>query len=256
MNSRRDMLELVCELSDEEVLARARAHATCMEELTYLASAKAAFDHAHKLQVKEQQGMADRMTECVRTGKEKKLVACITHFHVPNVGMKTTVRLDVPGEIVKEEAMSSFELQENLFEEKSADAAPDELYGDAVRLVFEFGKASASVLQRRLRIGYGRASGLLDAMERAGLIGAADGSKPRRIIGELKTVKIEDAVRPVTSAPVSVGSVEAVDEAAEAVEVSAPKTMACVNGQCGLCDSATCGCYCHVPEEGDEWSSE
>ena len=47
-----------------------------------------------------------------------------------------------------------------------SDAGDDELYDDAVKIVLEMGKASTSVLQRRLRIGYGRAASLLDAMER------------------------------------------------------------------------------------------
>jgi S-DNA-T family DNA segregation ATPase FtsK/SpoIIIE len=58
----------------------------------------------------------------------------------------------------------------------------DALFDDAVRLVFEFGKASTSLLQRRLRIGYGRAAHLIDMMERDGLVGPADGSKPREIL--------------------------------------------------------------------------
>jgi S-DNA-T family DNA segregation ATPase FtsK/SpoIIIE len=58
----------------------------------------------------------------------------------------------------------------------------DELYEDARRIVFEMGKASTSVLQRRLRIGYGRAAALLDAMERDGLIGPPDGTKPRELL--------------------------------------------------------------------------
>jgi DNA segregation ATPase FtsK/SpoIIIE, S-DNA-T family len=62
------------------------------------------------------------------------------------------------------------------------DGAGDELFDDAVRLVFEFGKASTSLLQRRLRIGYGRAAHLIDMMERDGLVGPADGSKPREIL--------------------------------------------------------------------------
>ena len=47
---------------------------------------------------------------------------------------------------------------------------------------FEFGKASTSLLQRRLRIGYGRAAHLIDLMERDGLVGPADGSRPREIL--------------------------------------------------------------------------
>ena len=58
----------------------------------------------------------------------------------------------------------------------------DELFDDAVRLVFEFGKASTSLLQRRLRIGYGRAAHLIDMMERDGLVGQAEGSKPRELL--------------------------------------------------------------------------
>jgi S-DNA-T family DNA segregation ATPase FtsK/SpoIIIE len=66
----------------------------------------------------------------------------------------------------------------------NADGADDndELFDDAVRLVFEFGKASTSLLQRRLRIGYGRAAHLIDMMERDGLVGPADGSKPRELL--------------------------------------------------------------------------
>ena len=60
--------------------------------------------------------------------------------------------------------------------------ANDELFDDAVRLVFEFGKASTSLLQRRLRIGYGRAAHLIDMMHRDGLVGPADGSKPRELL--------------------------------------------------------------------------
>lgn len=58
----------------------------------------------------------------------------------------------------------------------------DPMYNDAVRLVFEFGKASTSLLQRRLRIGYGRAAHLIDMMYNDGLVGPADGSKPRELL--------------------------------------------------------------------------
>jgi S-DNA-T family DNA segregation ATPase FtsK/SpoIIIE len=58
----------------------------------------------------------------------------------------------------------------------------DPLFNDAVRLVFEFGKASTSLLQRRLRIGYGRAAHLIDLMEHDGIVGPADGPKPREIL--------------------------------------------------------------------------
>jgi DNA segregation ATPase FtsK/SpoIIIE, S-DNA-T family len=62
------------------------------------------------------------------------------------------------------------------------EATNDPAYEDAVRLVVEFGKASTSLLQRRLRIGYGRAAHLIDLMERDGIVGAADGPKPRELL--------------------------------------------------------------------------
>ena len=63
-----------------------------------------------------------------------------------------------------------------------SDAEDDPMYGDAVKLVVEFGKASTSLLQRRLRIGYGRAAHLIDLMEQDGIVGAADGPKPREVL--------------------------------------------------------------------------
>ncbi len=59
----------------------------------------------------------------------------------------------------------------------------DELFDQALRICVEMKRASTSVIQRRLRIGYGRACAILDAMERDGLIGAADGARPRPVLG-------------------------------------------------------------------------
>ncbi len=76
----------------------------------------------------------------------------------------------------KEERQNSFEGGDGSEDEN------DPMFDDAVRLVFEFGKASTSLLQRRLRIGYGRAAHLIDLMERDGLVGPADGSRPRELL--------------------------------------------------------------------------
>jgi S-DNA-T family DNA segregation ATPase FtsK/SpoIIIE len=56
------------------------------------------------------------------------------------------------------------------------------MFRDAVRVVIENKKASTSLLQRRLRIGYGRAARLIEEMEEQGIIGAADGSRPREVL--------------------------------------------------------------------------
>ena len=72
----------------------------------------------------------------------------------------------------------------------------DEMFEDAVRLVLEFGKASTSLLQRRLRIGYGRAAHLIDLMERDGIVGAPDGPKPREILKRPDWLKeVEETLR-------------------------------------------------------------
>ncbi len=72
----------------------------------------------------------------------------------------------------------------------------DPLFNDAVRLVIEFGKASTSLLQRRLRIGYGRAAHLIDLMERDGIVGAADGPKPREVLKRPEWIsEIEESMR-------------------------------------------------------------
>jgi len=58
----------------------------------------------------------------------------------------------------------------------------DEVYDADVRIVVESGKASTSLLQRRLRLGYGRAARLLDLMQKDGIISSPDGSKPREVL--------------------------------------------------------------------------
>jgi len=60
----------------------------------------------------------------------------------------------------------------------------DELYEEAEETIMRAGKASASLLQRRLRVGYARAARLLDILEANGVIGPADGSKPREVLIE------------------------------------------------------------------------
>lgn len=58
----------------------------------------------------------------------------------------------------------------------------DDMYKDAVRVVIDSGKASASLLQRRLRVGYARAARLIENMEDQGIIGPADGARPREVL--------------------------------------------------------------------------
>ena len=71
----------------------------------------------------------------------------------------------------------------------------DPMYEEALRVVLEMGKASTSTLQRRLRLGYGRAARILDMMHRDGIIGPPDGSKPREVLKRPEWVReTEDSV--------------------------------------------------------------
>jgi len=65
-------------------------------------------------------------------------------------------------------------------EEEAAEL--DSVYEDAVRIVVESGKASTSLLQRRLRLGYGRAARLIDMMAKDGIVGSPDGARPREVL--------------------------------------------------------------------------
>ncbi len=70
--------------------------------------------------------------------------------------------------------------------EWDADGEKDSRYEEALKLVLSTGQASASYLQRRLKLGYARASRIIDQMEHEGILGPADGSKPREILVDPK----------------------------------------------------------------------
>lgn len=75
-------------------------------------------------------------------------------------------------------------------------SSDDPLYEEAKELVIQAGKASASYLQRRLQIGYARAARLLDILEGEGIIGPADGAKPRKILVSKESDIIEEPEAP------------------------------------------------------------
>ncbi|HEY2469702.1 MAG TPA: DNA translocase FtsK [Terracidiphilus sp.] len=113
----------------------------------------------------------------------------LLRLHAPYVSEKETAAVVAfwkgqgQAEYVEGFLESPKEERQNSLEGTSGDADDnDPMFDDAVRLVFEFGKASTSLLQRRLRIGYGRAAHLIDLMERDGLVGQADGSRPRELL--------------------------------------------------------------------------
>ena len=82
----------------------------------------------------------------------------------------------------QEEQQRILEQMDSVFNSYGDDEEEDELMEDAVALILDSGQASASMLQRRFRIGYNRAGRLIDTMEARGYIGPSEGSKPRKVL--------------------------------------------------------------------------
>ena len=76
-----------------------------------------------------------------------------------------------------------------------SEASKDEKYDDAVRIVIQSGKASTSLLQRHLRVGYGRAASMIDMMHREGIVGPEDGTKPRQVLVKPDFLERLDQIR-------------------------------------------------------------
>lgn len=87
--------------------------------------------------------------------------------------------LEAPKEEVAERTRGAAEEESRTGGGEDSD---DALYQDAVRVCCEMGRASTSTLQRRLRIGYGRAAHLIDLMEKDGIVGPPDGTRPREVL--------------------------------------------------------------------------
>ena len=64
----------------------------------------------------------------------------------------------------------------------------DELYEAALKIAYQYGKISVSMLQRKLRIGYNRAARLVERMEEEGIVGPSDGVRPRPVINIPKSI--------------------------------------------------------------------
>jgi DNA segregation ATPase FtsK/SpoIIIE, S-DNA-T family len=91
-----------------------------------------------------------------------------------------------------DEGILDTKVGEDEFSADSGGDGDDPLYDEAKELILQAGKASASYLQRRLRVGYARAARLLDLMEAQGVIGPADGAKPREVL--IKTADLKNDV--------------------------------------------------------------
>jgi S-DNA-T family DNA segregation ATPase FtsK/SpoIIIE len=98
-------------------------------------------------------------------------------------------------EFVKKQALPSYcrELQSLKIEEAEEEQAKDEVYEQAKDLVLSTGQASASLIQRRLRVGYPRAARMIEQMEAEGVVGAAGRDGRREVLGRRGPVGGDEA---------------------------------------------------------------
>ncbi|MDB4984171.1 MAG: ftsK [Patescibacteria group bacterium] len=110
--------------------------------------------------------------QCANIGEEelKKIVSFIKNNNV-----------EIPDEIALEGSVDDND--RTIVSANFEDDEDDELYSDAKAIVIEAGKASTSYIQRKLKVGYSRAARLIDLLEERGIVGPADGAKPREVLG-------------------------------------------------------------------------
>lgn len=92
--------------------------------------------------------------------------------HVKNLGVKVEYTDEVTTQFASKKIMGASGQAEDV----------DDMFEDAVRIITNYDKASASLLQRKMSIGYARAARILDQLQQAGVVGPQEGSKPREVL--------------------------------------------------------------------------
>ena len=124
-------------------------------------------------------GKPVRLQTAFISESEVKKVASYIKNH--NAGTLGALELGGPSGSGSTEPNDAITLADTNFDDDGE--IDDDLYQDARRAVEEAGRASTSYLQRKLKIGYSRAARLMDVLEARSVIGPADGSKPREVLG-------------------------------------------------------------------------
>ncbi len=131
-------------------------------------------------------GSGDLLLQSAELSKPRRIQgAYITEEEIKRVVSFIKTNNDLPDEMIvmgenREDSGSPLPL----FDQIGESDEDDDLFDDAVQIVKSAGKASASLLQRRLKVGYARAARLLDIMEERGIVGPGEGAKPREILVE------------------------------------------------------------------------
>ncbi|MEA3249805.1 MAG: DNA translocase FtsK 4TM domain-containing protein [Patescibacteria group bacterium] len=125
-------------------------------------------------------GRGDSLLVTSELSKPKRIQCCfVADKDIKRVAHYLIEKMDEPTEYIDEVTERKSGSSYSSF---SMDDDEDELYDEAKATVLKAGKASASYLQRRLKVGYARAARLLDLLEERGIIGPGDGAKPRQIL--------------------------------------------------------------------------
>lgn len=139
-------------------------------------------------------GQGDMLAVIGESQAERLQSAFITEDEVKNVVkyLKGAFKDDIRETIELTGTVSGGE--RSMFSDEVEGNDDDALYEDARQIVIEAGKASTSYIQRKLKVGYARAARLMDMLEERGVIGAADGAKPREVLVSGITNPTSDAV--------------------------------------------------------------
>ena len=125
-------------------------------------------------------GRGDMLYTCSDLGKPKRLQGALVRDHEIKKVIDYLKNEDEPDYLEEVTQKPSFGISVPGLD--LGNDSDDELLSDAKEVIVQAGKASASLLQRRLKVGYARAARLLDLMEEQGIIGPADGAKPRDLL--------------------------------------------------------------------------
>lgn len=140
------------------------------------------FSAAEAVDLKRVQGVfvsEEEVKRVVDFIKEQKNIKGEDSLQDDNIIVESTVKRDGLG---NGEVVTSYNGEKIDFSSISENDQEDSLYDEAMNIVLQAKKASSSLLQRRLRIGYSRAARLIDMLEENGIISGADGAKPREIL--------------------------------------------------------------------------
>ncbi len=128
-------------------------------------------------------GRGDMLFSPVGSAKPIRVQGCyVTDREIEAVidFIKNTGEMEYDQKVIEEIEKNA--ISEPTNDKRTKSECDDPMLSEAIKCVIDAGQASTSMLQRRLRLGYARAGRLIDEMEKMGVIGASDGSKPRQVL--------------------------------------------------------------------------